>query len=127
MPADSTAAHTDPSSQPTAISPSAGTADAHNPGSGGDRQIAKQDIAVVSAADPGSGGKPQAAGGGTRKPRPDALLLSFSEYKPVEHAVWEAGQPTPYLHLAQAFQVRCGVCYGLSNRTTMYSAVLAGS
>ena len=71
---------------------------------------------MVSASDPSSGGNLPAASGGVRKPRPDALLLSFSEYKPVEHAVWEAGQPTPYLHLAQAFQVRCGVRWVLMQR-----------
>ncbi len=107
-PADSAATDADPSPHTTAIASSVGAADAPDPGGGGVNKAAKQAIAVVSAADAGSG-KPQAAGGVIRKPRPDALLLSFSEYKPVEHAVWEAGQPTPYLHLAQAFQVCCDV------------------
>ena len=80
--------------------------DAQDPAGGHDAPAAKQDISVVSAADAG-GGKAPGGSAVARKPRPDALLLSFAEYKPVEHACWEAGQPTPYLHLAQAFQVRC--------------------
>jgi hypothetical protein len=67
----------------------------------------KAQIAVVSAAETGGTLNGTTLSAALRiKPRPDALLLSFSEYKPVEHAYWEAGQPTPYLHLAQAFQVR---------------------
>ncbi len=114
-PADSAATDTAPCPQTTAVASSAGAVNAPDPGGGGDIQVAKQAIAVVSAADPSSG-KPQAAGGGIRKPRPDALLLSFSEYKPVVDAVWEAGQPTPYLHLAQAFQARCGVRFAFKHR-----------
>ena len=66
----------------------------------------KPQMAVVSAADAGGPVDGSTQGAAPRaKPRPDALLLSFSEYKPVEHACWVAGQQTPYLHLAQAFQV----------------------
>ena len=86
-----------------AVAASTGASDAHDSGARKDTPAAKQDIAVVSATD-ASGGK----GGGAAgcKPRPDALHLSFLEYRPIEHACWEPGQPTPYLHLAQAFQVR---------------------
>ena len=99
-PADSAATKADPQNPASA-------AETHDADRGRDTTpAAKQDIAVVSAADGGGGDKPQGGGAALRKPRPDALLLSFSDYKPVEHAVWEAGQLTPYLHLAQAFQVR---------------------
>ena len=49
---------------------------------------------------------PQPATEARAIPSADALLLPFTEYKPVEHACWEAGKATPYLHLARAFQVR---------------------
>lgn len=35
---------------------------------------------------------------------PDAVLLSTTEYDPVQMAVWEAGQATPYRHISRAFQ-----------------------
>lgn len=39
----------------------------------------------------------------------DAVLYPLAEYEPVAHACWRAGEPTPYLHLARAFQVsHCG-------------------
>lgn len=34
----------------------------------------------------------------------DAVLLSVADYKPVQMALWEAGQATPYRHISRAFQ-----------------------
>lgn len=47
----------------------------------------------------------QAAGPARPTPPVDAVLFPFAEYKPVEYACWQTGEPTPYLHLARAFQV----------------------
>ena len=47
----------------------------------------------------------QAAGPARPTPPVDAVLFPFAEYEPVEYACWQPGEPTPYLHLARAFQV----------------------
>lgn len=60
----------------------------------------------------------------------DAVALPLNQYDPVAHAIWSRGEPTPYLHLARAFEAMDSTTKRLrigDILTNMFRSVLAVS